>query len=130
MFQPPRRRGVATGLLLIQVFAAASFALIPHGVYWPIVVALLAMVYLQGMLNMSTRGMFELADRHLDELLAAERDSAYRRAYFFPLVWMLFIPFVDLLVQNAAFGRAYLLAFVMLGFLWGLSLPRVIAAWS
>lgn len=126
---PARRRGVAVCLLAVQLAAAASFTLIPHGIYWPLVPALIAMVYLQGMLNMSTRGMFELADRHLDELLAGERDAAYRKSYFFPLVWLVLIPIVDAIFENVAHGRVYLLAFVMLGFFWGLSLPRIVAAW-
>ena len=127
---PARRRGVAVALLIVQLIVAGCFTLIPRDLIWPLFPAFIAMVYLMGMLNMSTRGMFELSDDHLDELLAAERDAAYRKAYFFSLLWLLFVPLIDALVEDVEFGRVYLLAFVMLGFFWGLSMPRIVAAWS
>ena len=130
-FQTPvRRRAIVVLLLLVQLGAAGCFVLIPHDVLWPLLPAFLAMVVLQGMLNMSTRGMFELSDEHLDEYLVTERDAAYRKAYFFALLWLLLVPLVDGLTDDLRFGRVYTLAFVMLGFLWGLSLPRAIAAWA
>ncbi len=130
-FQTPmRRRGLVVSLVIVQFAAAGCFILIPYDIIWPIFPAFAAMVYLQGMLNMSTRGMFELTDNYLDEFMVAERDAAYRKAYFFGLLWLLFVPLVDGITDDMQYGRIYTLAFVMLGFLWGLSLPRVIAAWT
>ncbi|MEO0347447.1 MAG: hypothetical protein AAF229_14505, partial [Pseudomonadota bacterium] len=79
---------------------------------------------------MATRGMFELWDEHLDEFLVAERDAAYRKAYYFGLLWLLLVPLVDGLTDHLELRRIFTLGFIMLGFLWGLSLPAVIAAWG
>ena len=127
---PSIRRSLVVALIIVQFLAAGCFILIPQDVIWPLFPAFIAMVYLQGMLNMSTRGMFELSDDHLDEFLVAERDAAYRKAYFFGLLWLLLVPLVDGLTDHLELRRIYTLAFIMLGFLWGLSLPRVIAAWG
>ncbi|MEL6950045.1 MAG: hypothetical protein AAGM16_08005 [Pseudomonadota bacterium] len=130
-FQTPRiRRGLAVALMLVQLSAAGCLLMIPHDIIWPMFPVFFVMVYLQGMLNMATRGMFELWDEHLDEFLVAERDAAYRKAYYFGLLWLLLVPLVDGLTDHLELRRIFTLGFIMLGFLWGLSLPAVIAAWS
>ena len=127
---PARRRTVAFLVLAWQLLVVIAVYQIQFDRLWPVFVVALPMIYLIGMLNMSTRGMFELADRHLDEFQIGLRDAAFRRSYVFTLVWLLLTSFVVLWAANQPQGWFVAVTFILLGFLWGMSLPRVLVAWT
>ncbi len=130
-FQTPlRRRAVAVTVLIWQMLLAGSMLLIPHDHVLPALIGGVVMVYLLGMLNMSTRGIFELTDEHLDELQISMRDAAYRKSYFLALFWLLMVAPVTALTEGDQFAVLYTWSFIFLGFLWSLSAPRVVVAWS
>ena len=127
---PARRRIVAASVVVWQAVVVGCMLLIPLDWVWPVLVAGVVMVYLLAMLNMSTRGIFELADHHLDEFQIALRDGAYRKSYFFALLWLLLVAPVFGLIEGAEHTHHWVFAFILLGFFWGLSAPRVVVAWT
>ncbi|MFK8052996.1 MAG: hypothetical protein AB8F65_08455 [Woeseiaceae bacterium] len=130
-FQTPlRRRLVATSMILWQMVVVGAMYLIQFDLIWPVIVAGIVMIYLMSMTNMATRGVFELVDEHLDEFQIAIRDAAYRKAYFFALLWLLLVaPFFGF-VEGHEKARLFVFLFVLLGFFWALSAPRVLVAWT
>ena len=127
---PLRRRLIAVTTVLVQLVFAYSFTLIGQDLIWPAAILSLAMILLMGLLNMATRGIFELADEYLDELQIATRDIAYRRAYHFALIWLLLVaPFLGL-VEGQPLAKLYTLGFILLGMLWGMVAPRLLVAWT
>lgn len=130
-FQTPARRRVAAAAVIVwQLVVVGTVLLISRDLVWPVFVAGIVMWGLISMLNMSTRGIFELADEHLDEYQISLRDAAYRKAYFFSLLWLLLIAPVIGFFKGADLAALYTLAFILLGFFWGLSAPRVLVAWT
>ena len=130
-FQTPlRRRSVAIGVMLIHVATAGSLGLLTLDIVWPLIPAGIAAMYLMGMLNMSTRGIFELKEERLDEYQIALRDSAFRRAYYFSLIWIILTAPLMGLVIDSEHSLMILIVYIMLGFSWGMALPRVIVAWT
>ncbi|MEM7765452.1 MAG: hypothetical protein AAF290_15415 [Pseudomonadota bacterium] len=127
---PARRRAVAASVIIWQALVVYLLTLIPKDIVWPTLAAGVVMVYLLGMLNMATRGIFELSDEHLDEFQVALRDGAYRRSYYFALIWLLLVaPLVGFL-EGQDDLKILILAFILLGFFWAMSAPRVWVAWT
>ncbi|MEM7611381.1 MAG: hypothetical protein AAF270_06875 [Pseudomonadota bacterium] len=130
-FQTPvRRRSVAIAVVAWQAITVCALMLLVHDYVAPFIVAAIIMVYLIGMLNMATRGTFELADEYLDEFQVRLRDAAYRKSYHFALIWLLLTAFVAGAFEGHEFQILYTLAFILLGFWWALSAPRLVVAWT
>ena len=130
-FQTPlRRRTIAVAVVVWEALAAGSLSLLAYDRVLPVIIAGIGMIYLLGMLNMSTRGIFELSDRHLDEFQIGLRDAAYRKSYFLALFWLLLVAPASALFDEHRLGDLYSLAFILLGFNWALSAPRVVVAWT
>lgn len=130
-FQTTRRRRLtAVGVLFCQFVVVGCLLLLTQDLVWPVIVAGVFMIYLMGMLNLSTRGIFELSDVHLDEFQVCVRDSAYRKSYFFALLWLLLVAPIFGLLEGSEKANHFGFAFVLLGFFWGMSAPRVLVAWT
>jgi hypothetical protein len=128
----PRRRLVAFAVLVWQPVLVSLLFLVWQDAILPLLLAVVVQLALVLMLSMVTRGMYEwpMCDMRLDERQTAQRDADFRKAYYFGLVWLLAVTPFYMLVEEFEEVTEYLLAFTMLGFLWGALAPQVLYAWS
>lgn len=127
---PAKRRSIALSVVLINLVTVGCVLLISGDILWPLVPVAVASVLLMGLLNMATRGIFELSDEYLDEYQVSVRDSAFRRSYYFTLIWLLLVAPLFGFLEGNQHSKLFVLAFILLGFMWGVTLPRVIVAWT
>lgn len=125
-----RRRLIIALVLAWQPAVVGSLLLIRDDRILPLLLAVAVQTVLFGLLNMSTRGIYELCDGQLDEYQRAERDAGFRRAYYFGLMWILLVPAFAGFVRGHDDALLYTLTFAMLGFFWGLAAPQAAYAWN
>jgi hypothetical protein len=125
-----RRRLIIALVLLWQPMVIAGLLLIRDDRILPLLLAVAVQTALFALMNMSTRGMYELGDAHLDEYQRSQRDAGFRKAYYFGLLWVMLIPAFAGFVQGNEDALLYVLAFSMLGFFWGLAAPQAAYAWN
>ena len=125
-----RRRLIISLVFLWQPVVAAGFLLLRHDRVVPLLAAVAVQTVLFALMNMSTRGMYELCDSQLDEYQRAQRNAGYRSAYYFGLIWIMLIPAFAGLVRGESDALLYILVFALLGFFWGLAAPQAAYAWN
>lgn len=125
-----RRRALSVGLVLWLMVTAFCMTLIGQDLVWPVFVCAVIMVYLMGMHNMSTRGVFELSDEHLDEFQIQSRNQAYKVSFGYSLIWLLLLSVAVLGLEPSRDTRFLLVGLFFFAFTSGLSAPRLVYAWT
>ena len=124
----PARRAAVVALVVLDVVLVLSLG---AGVLWAALLVALASLPLVGVVNIATRGLFELPSERLDERQRAERAEAHRQAHLLT-VWVLVGAFAvavnldstaDLGATWAWAGAVGVLVLVSL-------LPRLVGAWA
>lgn len=121
-----RRRTIAVAAVLAAGAIAAALAADAGRLAW-LVAAALPFWLAAFLLNLSLRGIFELADDRLDEHQVAVRDRAYKTAYGFTLVFLVVIATV---ATALAPDRTGLFSIAVFAFLTSALAPRLVAAWT
>jgi hypothetical protein len=121
-----QRRGlVVAATIAMAGLAALTPQVVDH--YWLVAVVGSVFWVLAALLNLSLHGMFELKDEMLDEYQIAERNSAYKSAYGFALV---FLVVVATTAAGAAVDRLVAFGIAAFAFYFCAMAPRLLLAWN
>lgn len=120
------RRSMVVALLLAALLIGAGIVLMGDR-FWVMLIVMLPFWAIAVLLNLSLRGIFELDDDLLDEHQIAVRNSSYKSAYGYALV---FLVVVATIATGLSLERRYAFAVAAFAFLTGALAPRLVAAWS
>jgi len=120
------RRAVVLATIPAAAGVALAFLILENG-FWMLAAAAVPLGVTVVLLNLSLRGIFELADERLDEYQTSVRNSAYKTAYGLTLVFLIVFATVAAgmeLQRQAAFAVA------VFAFLMSALAPRMLLAWN